>query len=187
MANRLTGIAWYGHQVMTGIVLLAKPPLEKTEYTPLALTEGATQDSDEWVGYQHLYVTSQTPSTRLQVAFLSDDYPGLTLENKLLEGKPARSGEDVLKETLSTFQDHPDPAVGRYVEELLTFYTEEQGVEIRVVPWEEELYELQKDNEFAGLLGLFFPIIHIYLPELSWSIVIRCEPVLGVEKESEAP
>ena len=60
-------------------------------------------------------------------------------------------------------------------------------MEIRVVPWEEELYELQKDNEFAGLQGLFFPIIHIYLPELSWSIVIRCEPVLGVEKESEAP
>lgn len=185
MSKETSGVALYGHQVMTGLMLLVKPSTE-TEQSPLTLVEGPDAKLPEnWIGYQHLYTTSITPSTRLQVTFLSKDYPGLTLDNKLLADKPARSAEEVSAEILPVFETHPDPTVKRYIDTLLAFYSEEEGVEVRTVPWEEELYSLQENNEFAGVVGLFFPIVHFYLPDPDWSVIIRCEPVLEMVKEKE--
>lgn len=173
-------IVYYAHQVVSGLVLLVKPNINKTTYTPLAESD---DDDSDWVGYQHLYSSDQDVPSHVQIVFLSKVYPGLTLDNELLDGKSVLSIDNVVKEYLSSFQQHPDEAVGRYVEEFLSFYSKEEGIEARIIPWEEELYSLQEDNEFAGAEGLFFPIIHLYMPENDWTIVVRCSPVLGQLKE----
>lgn len=177
----MSDIIDYGHQLTTALVLLTKPKLENTQYDPLVRSE---KDSTA-IGYQHIYMTDLEPSTRLQFVFLNEDYPGFTVDNALLKDKPILTPVQAREEVMDAFTVHPDAKVVKYIQELFEFYEPEEGVEVRIIPWVEELQSIQENNEFAGLAGLFFPVIHIHLKDIDWSVTVRCEPVLDIKDKQD--
>ena len=57
--------------------------------------------------------------------------------------------------------------------------------DLRIQDWVQQIIEMEDRDNFAGLPGLFFPLLHFYSPEKQYTIVLRCEPVLTFEEKDE--
>lgn len=186
----MTQVTFHAQQVISRVIqyLDIDPQQEGLGYdlSPVALEDQDATDPNNWVGVQYVYQTSQEPPTRLQVMF-GNPALGLMSESGEL-GKsriPCRKGE-LRTNWISQFDTHPDPLVKAQILELIALLENDHYVSY-AIPWEKEFELLDKEtrDSLAGTPGFFFPILHFHHPILNYDVVVRCEPVVQLTKQSQ--
>ena len=171
----------YGQETISKLVSYLDIHPSRCQLSPIVEDGKADEPNAEWLGIQYLYQSAQKPSTRLQITLTDERLNFLPLNEGMMAGMgPMRKGE-IRAEWISFFDTHPDIAVKGQILELLSL-VEQDHFELRAIPWETQFQQFE--NEFAGLSGYFFPILHFYNPENHWTIIVRAEPVVALENNS---
>lgn len=149
--------------------------------SPIVLEGNDGADPTNWVGYQYLYETKQTPSTRLQITFGNSDLALVPVGGELRNSATLCRKGELRVNWISQFDTHPDSLVKAQILELLA-EVEADNYEAYAIPWEKEFELMDKEtrDSLAGTPGFFFPILFFHHPVLKYDVVVRCEPVVEV-------
>lgn len=79
-------------------------------------------------------------------------------------------------EQYADLEAHPVSAVGDALIGLMYAFSDGSDP-VTVLPWAEEVRALQKNNEFSGVSGHFFPTVSVTNEDTGLSLLVRVAPV----------
>lgn len=183
---QMSSITYFAQQCISDITQSQEIKPERISLNPLSMDEETVDSAPEnWVGAQFVYTTQQKPQTRLQIVFGDSNLKLLDPDSPLGKVSQFATQPRFRTEWLTQFNEHPDPKVKAILLELTT-QLESQGFVTYGITWDKEfeLMEKEQRDELAGLQGIFFPILHFRHSEVSYDVVVRCEPVVALDLEA---
>lgn len=170
-------VALFGYNRITSMVRKVAINEERILVNPIVEGDDDGLDMKTMQGIQYLYSSMLPTSTRMQITFTNDDFNALPLDKGIMESIKATSVKKGKSTSLACFDNHPDITIKSQLLVLFDMLSKD-GFRFRLIPWEHELLHLQDGNEFAGMVGIFFPTLHFRNDDLGYTVIVRCEPIV---------
>lgn len=171
-------IAKYAYLGLLAMTRETEINVERVNMNPIVKEGVESEAFEDMIGLQYIYRSMTDKGFKLQITMGGEELNLLPIGKGILEGIGITNYNEFRKNGLDVFDHHLDPCVKSQMTVMVNSFQADK-YELRVIPWEQEILELQKNNEFAGIAGIFFPTLHFYKPDLKYTAVIRTEPILN--------